>query len=102
MKGTYDHPTGAYLETYKIKGRRLAYEVTFISVPREHRGQGIGRELLREALADADKEGAVLELCVSSGGKMTDADLARWYERNGFEQLTDLTWRREPYEHIHS
>jgi ribosomal protein S18 acetylase RimI-like enzyme len=74
------------------------WEITYLRVDNEFRGQGYGRLLLNRVLRAADARGKVLELYVSSGdiNRMDDRALQAWYERNGFVCINSLTWRREP------
>lgn len=67
-----------------------------INVPHAHREQGIASLLLYEVLADADREGVKLYLCISAGDGMTDKQLEEWYRRKGFEECGALTWVRYP------
>jgi len=60
------------------------YIVTRINVPVLSRGRGLGSRMLREILADADAEGATLEIHPMSSGGLTKRQLISWYERYGF------------------
>jgi predicted GNAT family N-acyltransferase len=55
-----------------------------INVPHKYRGQGYGRELMRQVLADADAENVHLTLQINPYGEMTFRDLQEWYTRGGF------------------
>lgn len=72
------------------------FVITRISVPKEYRGQGVGRQLLKEVLADADKEGVRLVLEINPYGDMTFKQLEAWYTRNGFLQTIEGYYLRDP------
>lgn len=61
--------------------------ITRINVPAEHRRKGIGNELLKQVIADADREKVNLFLEINSYGGMSYDDLQLWYERNGFTNM---------------
>jgi ribosomal protein S18 acetylase RimI-like enzyme len=73
--------------------------ISRINVPVRHRGKGVGRALLQECLADADKEGVRLHLYPSESDGLRLQELIDWYERYGFRQddeYSKLGWVREP------
>ena len=51
-----------------------------------YRGRGIGSELLRECIADADKEGVRLLLEINASNGLTREQLEAWYIRHGFKE----------------
>lgn len=62
----------------------------------EHYGKGVGRELLRRVIADADAERVVLRLAINSYGPLSTMELVRWYERNDFVLQKDGYYVRLP------
>lgn len=91
----------------KIEGRYLAIAdlvrhgknilmLTRINVPIPYRGRGIARSLLKEILADADRDGVTIHLCVSASGGLTEPQLIAWYERHGFTKRNCLVYERLP------
>ena len=60
------------------------FYINRINVPYQYRGKGLGRRLLKEALSDADREGATLYLEINPYGEMTHQQLEAWYMRYGF------------------
>lgn len=58
--------------------------VNRVIVPRGRRGSGVGTRLMREVLADADREGVTLALEVQPYESARRDDLVRWYEGLGF------------------
>lgn len=92
----------AYGKIIKDKMDRLAiidlmeieknkFLVTRVSVPREHRGKGIGTELLNKVIKDADKECATLliEPQPYADTTMTKKSLINYYKRFGFEYISE-------------
>jgi ribosomal protein S18 acetylase RimI-like enzyme len=53
-------------------------------VPHDHCRKGIATKLLREALAEADKEGIWIYLEVVPTGEMPYEALVEWYKKHGF------------------
>jgi ribosomal protein S18 acetylase RimI-like enzyme len=74
------------------------WTITRINVPYKYRGLGHGRELLRRITADADAEGATLELDVFPSGELGYEELEAWYRRNGFRYTDYGHMRRRPNE----
>lgn len=70
------------------------YEVNRINVPFKHRGKGIGRELMKAMIENADEEKATLVLDINPYGEMTYNDLRSWYERNGFKKVNSRFVRK--------
>jgi ribosomal protein S18 acetylase RimI-like enzyme len=70
--------------------------ITRINVPKDYRGKGYGRELLRQILVDADQEAITLHLHVSCSDGLTDQQLDAWYKRHGFVEKNCLILMREP------
>ena len=60
------------------------YIVTRINVMERYRGLGLGSQILKEILDDADKEGVVLFIEPSASGGLSQKELEEWYERHGF------------------
>lgn len=60
--------------------------LTRINVPEKHRGDGLGSQLLKQILADADAEGVHLSLEVEPSGPLGYDSLVRWYYRYGFRK----------------
>jgi ribosomal protein S18 acetylase RimI-like enzyme len=60
--------------------------VTAIHVPKAHRGQGHGRDLLRRLCAVADEHKTALYLNVTpfDNSPLDHVRLTAWYERSGF------------------
>lgn len=58
--------------------------ITRINVPKKYRGQGHGTALLKECIADADKEGITLWLEIAESGGLSYDELEAWYKRHGF------------------
>lgn len=61
----------------------------FLYVPSEHRGNGLGGELMERALRDADKNGITLLLeakacSTPNQGGLRQAKLQKWYAGMGF------------------
>lgn len=68
--------------------------LTGIEVECKLRGRGYGTELLKQVLTDADKEGVVITLSVSSDDSpkaLSNDQLQAWYERHGFYQIEGKT-----------
>lgn len=63
-----------------------AHLITRINVPEQHRGQGYGRRLLKQACEAADTDGITLfiEAIPYSGSPLDTEALTCWYERMGF------------------
>lgn len=65
-------------------------EILTVFTDAEHRGRGLMRELMREVLADADREEINLLLTVGAGRRkngMGAGELYEWYNRLGFNGL---------------
>lgn len=65
------------------------YYIHRINVPVKKRRSHYGSELLRQILADADMEHAILTLDIHPTGNLDYSQLAAWYERYGFVLNTD-------------
>lgn len=85
-------------DTYMIqpKGGRIAiadvclmtdgmWWLVRINVPEDQRGNGHGRELLKQVIEDADQKERILALGISPSGPLDWDALRAWYERYGFE-----------------
>jgi predicted GNAT family N-acyltransferase len=62
--------------------------ITRINVPEELRGQGLGSQLLKMIIADADEDRIGLSLEILPSGPLDYDDLRAWYMRYGFEDST--------------
>lgn len=69
--------------------------ITRINVPRDYRGKGHARELLRQICADADLEQVNLWLEISPSDGLDYAQLEAWYLRHSFKNLGGI-YRRKP------
>ena len=67
-----------------------------INVPEGFRGKGIGSQLLKEILVDADKEKQTIALEIVPSGDMDYDALEAWYKRYGFEHANSWTMIRRP------
>jgi len=76
------------------------WTITRINVPPKFRGKGIGSQLLKLVLEDADKYGVnlVLEPYASGGlnGGLLQGQLLDWYSRHGFSPWKDGYLIRRP------
>jgi GNAT superfamily N-acetyltransferase len=72
----------------------LGFIITRINVPRAFRGQGEGRELLKQITSDADKEGRRLFLEISPSDGLSFHELEAWYMRAGFKRWKGIYMRR--------
>lgn len=86
-----EHQAIVYLVRDEVMNRWL---ITRIHVPAKHRGKGVATALISQVLADADREGATLQLWVKESGGLTREQLTAWYRRLGFEQEFILMVRR--------
>lgn len=87
------NPLGlAILDLVDYYGQGLI--ITRINVPMAHRGKGIGRKLLQQCCADADKLGVTLWLEIQSSDGPSYDELEAWYKRNGFKG--NMIYRRKP------
>jgi GNAT superfamily N-acetyltransferase len=76
-------------EIARIKLQRLAHDQSWIDwvyVPPAWRDCGLGGQLLRHVLRDADAFGVRLTLEARACGDTDQAALERWYERMGFQR----------------
>lgn len=78
----YDQATRSIVDLSPVEG---GWEINRIKVTPEAYGQGIGRRLMGEVLADADTEQTVLYLYVNPYGNLDWDALTSWYHRLGFE-----------------
>ena len=74
------------------------FVINRVNTPRDHRGQGHARELMRGCLADADSEGVTLFLTINAYGDMSEKQLSAWYERCGFVEQEGM-YTRIPQNH---
>jgi ribosomal protein S18 acetylase RimI-like enzyme len=73
-----------------------SYVISRINVPKKHRGQGRATALLKQIMADADREGVTLYLEVTPSGGLDLDQLTRWYQRHGFRHMqtgSNVMWR---------
>ncbi len=62
----------------------------FLSVNKDFRGHGVGRQVLTEIVKLADKNKVALTIQPKSmGGPLSKIQLTQWYKRYGFEALED-------------
>ena len=60
----------------------------FITVNKDFRGHGVGRQILKEIIRMADRENLSVSLEPDArGGQLSSADLDAWYRRYGFETM---------------
>jgi GNAT superfamily N-acetyltransferase len=59
--------------------------ITRINVPKHHRRKGIGTALLKECIADADREKITLWLEIAESDGPNYETLEAWYKRHGFK-----------------
>lgn len=78
-------PKPAVADVWVVDNKPDTALITRINVPIEHRRKGIGTELLKEIIADADKEGIVLYIEVQASDGPNRDILKRWYMKYGFE-----------------
>ncbi len=64
-----------------------------VNTPKDFRGKGHARELMRRCLADADAEGVTLYLWINAYGDMSTRQLGSWYKRLGFTVADGLYTR---------
>lgn len=100
MKESYRHPDGHAVVWLKFL-EDDDWEVQNVVTTPTDRGRGLQRELWKEIVADADREGACLLLTVgsgrgASGGGLTHRQLWDWYERLGFCGLAGTRMQRVP------
>jgi len=83
--------TGYYND---VTGECLGQLITRINVPKRgpYRGQGIGTQLLKRILADADQEQVTLFLEVVPSDGLDVEALSAWYARHGF-----LPWKGQDF-----
>ncbi len=74
----------------------LGVVLTRINVPQQHRKKGIGSQLLKEVITEADKTKTTIWLQVLSSGGLNRSQLISWYKRYGFEFCSNTTMKRKP------
>ena len=98
MKTCYTIPLGhtcAIADLTEIAPDR--YELNRINVPRPYRRRQYGTALMKMLLADADSEGATLQLYINgSSGEMNEAQLRNWYTSFGWITHLDGSMVRPP------
>lgn len=95
----YDTRSVADLIDYCPEGLGQGYIITRINVPPEHRGKGIGSQLLKAITDEADVKGVRLYLEINPYGGLTYDQLEAWYMRHGFKHWPDGAspmYRRTP------
>lgn len=95
----YDYASRAVLDTSPNYGEGGGWVISRVNTPHLHRGQGIARELMAQALADADKEDTRLWLAINPYGPMDYEQLEAWYLRCGFRLQPDGRYLRLPQTH---
>src|SRR5215204_1801378 len=70
--------------------------ITRVNVPVASRGRGIGTQLLKMILNDADAEGIVLVLEISPSDGLDFDQLEAWYRRHGFVCVNGCYYKRRP------
>lgn len=70
--------------------------ITRINVPFKQRGKGLARQLLKQILADADREGVRLFLYIVPSGGLVFEELEAWYMRHGFKPNRWSLYIRRP------
>lgn len=60
------------------------WTINRINVPVQHRGQGLGTQMLKLVTSEADLECVSLWLEVMPSGPLDHQALTAWYRRNGF------------------
>jgi GNAT superfamily N-acetyltransferase len=101
MKSTYCDIKTRSMVDLDCWRRPEGWTICRVSVLRPHRRQGIATRLMREVLADADKEGVrlFLEPIPSLDGGPDRDQLIVWYESFGFRPYRPelgFTWQRLP------
>jgi GNAT superfamily N-acetyltransferase len=95
MKTWYvDLETRAIVDVSHARG--TVYVVNRVNTPRLHRGKGVARELMRQVLEDADREGVTLTLWINASDGLTRNQLKAWYRRLGFAPDPTGLWLRSP------
>jgi|GEM_PF-4419202 len=74
----------------------MQWLVTRINVPREHRGKGIGREMLTQLCKQADAKAMDLILEVSPSDGLDFDQLVAWYKRYNFRLTQMGVMERKP------
>jgi GNAT superfamily N-acetyltransferase len=69
--------------------------ITRINVPKEFRGQGVARGILKEICDDADRESVTLFLEILESDGLRYYELENWYLRAGFKHWKGI-YRRLP------
>lgn len=72
------------------------WTITRINVPDNYRGLGLGSQMLKRILEDADSEGVAIQLEPSPSGPLSYSSLVDWYARYGFRFETTGYMRRAP------
>lgn len=78
----FEHGLPAVADVWQYKPD--AALITRINVPKGQRQQGIGTDLLKEILADADREGMTLHIEVQASDGPSRKQLRQWYMKYGF------------------
>lgn len=72
----------------KNKYRRIAI-IKNMYIDDEYRGIGIGNKLLSNAIDEAYENDAEAIILIADIYESNDFDIKKWYEKFGFEQITD-------------
>jgi predicted GNAT family N-acyltransferase len=88
-----ENPIGlACLDTTEYYGE--GYIITRINVPVQHRGKGLGSDLLRKCCKVADEHNIDLWLEIMASDGPAHDDLEAWYLRHGFKNLGSIYHRK--------
>jgi len=70
------------------------YAIRRINTPQELRGRGYASRVLRQIIADADREGVRLYLEPAATGGLSQTQLVAWYRRHGFKKYDNMFMAR--------
>lgn len=86
------------LSGHEIRPAKRFTIINRINVPEAFRGQGHGSTLLKQILADADREKVTLLLEPVATGRngLAQRDLIKWYKRYGFKTYDAFYLVRPP------
>ena len=81
-----------HFPSLRLQGYQV--DIEELVVHRQHRGKGIGRELIRFAVNHAQAKGAVMIEVLTNRGR--ESFTRRFYEKNGFSLSDHAVYRLEP------
>jgi len=88
------HAEGAFAGCVTVYADGAAWVIEHFYLTPQHQGRGLGGEVLRRLLAEADAEGVAMRLSV-----LVESDANRFYARHGFvethREAFDVHYRRE-------